>query len=156
MISISQLTHTGNEIMKNQGMTLVSYTYSRSLKGWIFAVSARESWNKIMQPLTQAPRERSVKDKLKYVSIVFMTKPHRAKSLCQIILGFSFKSQAGEIKRKSISGFSDCISFPSVKCLEGKRCCPGNHRGKYFSLFYFSIPTLFTIVTQKGLTLDLS
>lgn len=83
-----------------------------------------------------------------------MTKPHRAKRLRQITLGFSFQSQAGEIKRKSFSGFKHCISFPSIKCLEGKHY-PGNYRRKYFFSFLFYSPHCLP-QRHRGLTLDLS
>lgn len=87
---LSHLTHTGNVIMKNQGMTLVLYTYKTyrytyskaEFVSWVQQIN--ESWNKIVQPLTQAPRESLPKDKLKFVSVIFMTKPHRAEWLRQI------------------------------------------------------------------------
>lgn len=87
------LTHTGNAIMKNQGMTLVLYTYKThrytySKAEYVSRVQQiNESWNKIVHPLTQAPRESLLKNKLKFVSVIFMTKPHRAERLRQITTG---------------------------------------------------------------------
>ncbi len=91
---LSHLTHTGNTSMKNQGMTLVLYTYKThrytySKAEYVSRVKQiNESWNKIVHPLTQAPRESLLKNKLKFVSVIFMTKPHRAERLRQITTGF--------------------------------------------------------------------
>lgn len=102
-----------------------------------------------MQLFTQPPRESPVKDKLKYVSLIFMTKPQSAESLRQITPGFSFQSQAGEIKRESFSGFRLCISFPSVQCLEGKWCCLETTGENMF--YFLFLPSQFTIVILKSL-----
>ncbi len=91
---LSHLTHLGNAIMKNQGMTLVLYTYKThrhtySKAEYVSRVQQiNETWDKIVQPLTQAPRESLLKNKLKFVSVIFMTKPHRAERLRQITMGF--------------------------------------------------------------------